>query len=485
MSRFLKKSNFQQAVKILFIFDNIAKVLSFLRNIIITTQFGLSKITDSFNFATTIITTPINLISDAILAGVIPFLNERKTDQQKVNFIYSVALLNIILLMISSILFYFFYDFIIKLLAPGFSDKEIKYVYEFSIVLLISAHFQLFMKAMEGYFRAEKIFGVSNIINFISAVVSLVTLWLFIEKQFIFIVLSQLIGILIGFIFFLLVIPKKVTGLDKEVIKLIWFSLPLILGGGMGVINNFVDKGFASNLNPGDISALTYSFLIITLVGSTVTSPVAGAAYSFISTLIAENKLEAVQEKVKKFSNILLVIFILILILLQNFGLYGLNLVFLRGQMTEENVKLIFELMLIYFPINLYTGAGGLIIQIFYSFKKTVIPTIVSLTFIIMNIILNFLFVGKYGVYTLATTTLLTSIFSTIALNIFLKRKYSISILSKANLMIGLLTIFSNIICLVYEQTVFMNLINVLIIFLLIKNRFINFSFLRRLHKGE
>jgi putative peptidoglycan lipid II flippase len=479
MNKFLRKSNFKQAVLIIFLFDNIAKILSFLRNVIITTNYGFSKITDSFNLANNIVTTPINLISDAILAGVIPFLNEKKNKQEKVNFIYSVALLNIGVLTFLSILFYYSFDYIIKLLAPGFSGEETKYVYRFGIILLLSAQFSIFMRTIEGYFRAEKIFGVSNVINFISSVVAIVTLFFLIKKHYLYIVISQLIGVFLGFILFFIVAPKKITKIDKEVTKLLWFSVPLILGGGMGIINNFVDKAFASTLVQGELSALTYSFLMVSVLGSSIIGPISGAAFSFISTSVSIGDLMDVENRLKKIANVYVMFFVFCSILFHNFGETVLKIIFLKGKVTIEDIALLYDLTTIYFSINLYTGTGGLIIQVFHSYKNAFMPTTVSSVFIIIHIILNFLFVKYFGAYALAGSTIFVSLISTFTLNYILFKKYAIKILNFNHLLVGFLMIISSVVCVIYSN-VYANFINALLVCILIINRMVDIDFIKK-----
>lgn len=474
MKWMIQKSTFKQAFKILFFLDNSTKVLSFLRNIVITTHYGLSMVTDAFNFAFNLVMTPINLISDALLAGVIPFLKEKKDEQEKVNFIYSVVILNLFISLAMLAIFVLGYDYFISLLAPGFSPAEIKLVFDFGLVLMISAQFMLIMKTFEGYFRANEIFGVTNIINFISALIGFIVLFLLAKKNYMFISYSYLIGILIGFFLFLLIAQKKVTAFDKSVFKLLSFSVPLILGGGIGVINSLVDKAFGTTLSQGALSALTYSFLIITVIGSTIIGPLMGSAYTFIVSLIIEKDIKTLALKIGKIKFIFLAIFFLFTVLMQYFGQWGLDLLFLRGQMTEEDVFLIFELLILYASINVFSGLTSLILQIFYSYKKVLLPSLISIFYICLNILLNFLFIEKYGVYALASSTVVISFMSTVTLAYFAKRMFSIIIIHSLDFIIILLMISSCLVLIISGMSLNLHLINIVIATLLIYSKFKN-----------
>jgi len=126
-----KKNSFKQAVGILFIFDNLTKLMNFTRNIVISIALGFTKITDSFNYALSITNTFFGLISDALLAGIIPFLNEREDKQSKINFIYSTFLILFLFFGVITGLIIINFEQIIGFIAPGFSEEHHSYIFVF------------------------------------------------------------------------------------------------------------------------------------------------------------------------------------------------------------------------------------------------------------------------------------------------------------------------------------------------------------------
>lgn len=102
------------------------------------------------------------------------------------------------------------------------------------------------------------------------------------------------------------------TSFDKDAVTLIKRSIPLLLSGGLGVINTFVDKSFSTVFEAGILTILSYATMIVTLTGSILTNAIGGASYSFIASEIAENKKESVINRVNQINFFFLSIFSLI-----------------------------------------------------------------------------------------------------------------------------------------------------------------------------
>ncbi len=427
MLSFLRRENtFRQAIIILFVVDNISKLINFLKNILIASLLGFSRITDAFNYANTIITTTLGLFSDSMRVGVIPFLHSKVGEQERKDFVYSVYIVALLLFLVLSTLYFAFFSNIIKTIAPGFSEYERSLVYEFSFYVLGASIFLLFIRVVDGYFRAEMVFGVSSITRLAANLSVILILFFFLAKSYKAIAIAPFVGNGIGFLLFLIIFKAKFKSFDKDVFKLLKFSIPLILGAGIGTLNNFVDRGFATTLPEGHLTALTYAFLIANQVKALFVGPIEGASFTFISNEINEGKSTELQERIDGIVNGFTAIYALVCVLTVVFGFPVLKLLFLHGKVTIANIILTNKILLIYFPIVLFTSVGNIIVQIYFSHKQTVVPTFITMCFISLNILMNVLLVKRYGAYALASSTLVTSAGAVTVSSLYIRLKYRI-----------------------------------------------------------
>lgn len=449
--KFLKeKSNYSQAVKILFIFDNLAKILNFAKNIIITAALGFTKIPDAFNLSRSINGTFYNTISNALLAGTLPYLNEREDIQEKINVLYSLVILIVGFFSIISILIIINFNVIIDVLAPGFDGEQKKLVYIFFLLQLPLSIITVFTNAFESYFRSEQIFGITNVIKFFISVIAFLLMFFFIKTNYYFLAIGPLVGTVLGFIYFLSLIPKKMTRFDKGVFSVIKFALPLVLGGSFTIINSFVDKGFSSTLPTGQLTTMDLAGRLLEQIKGLVAGPIIGALYAFISLSITKKEFNSTQERLTKVTNTLITLFSIIYVIYILWGKWGLSLIFEHGMVESENVKLLFEVTLILLPLCF--SLQNITILVLYSFKNAKLPTITGIVSMALNIVLNYIFVKRYGIFALVSSTLLVVLVNAFICAYYVKIKYHLFIYTKKHLVITITTIISGYSTLIFNN---------------------------------
>ncbi|GAB7388781.1 hypothetical protein BSNK01_26190 [Bacillaceae bacterium] len=468
----LEKSSFKNAIVILYVFDNFTKMFSFFRQIIVATVLGFTKITDLFNFASNFILTPLSMISNAVLAGVIPFLQEKKTKDEQLNFIYSLQLTIILFFVVLFVFVFVFIEPILKFLAPGYDlAQDGPLIIRFIFFLFIVGLINIIVNTFEGYFRANQVFGLSNIVNLIASIVSTVLLYFFLSHQLMMLVYSQLIGLSIALIVYIMYLPKRFNKFDKDVFKLFKFSIPIIISSSLGIINNFVDRGFASTLPEGKLSLLTYSFFIVSTLGSIISGPIAGASFTFFSKYITAKEYDRLYKTTSLITNYYLIIYSLFFALFVLVGPLLLKFFFLKGQVNKDDIIDLYSLILIYLPMVLYNSLGGIVVQIYYSYKSSYFVTIINSIAIVIHIALNFFLVKYFGEYALAGSSLFSSILSTIIQIYLIKKLYGISLLDIPRLMLIFILTFLVLIS-SYTKTVllfFFYFVYLLILFIYFK----------------
>lgn len=456
--KFLKqKSSYGQAVKILFIFDNLSKILNFAKNIIITAALGFSKIPDAFNLSRSINGTFYNTINNALLAGALPHLNDREDIQEKINFLYSLVLIVISFFTLISIVIIFNFSAIIDVLAPGFEDSQKRHVFMFFLLQLPLSLITVFTKAFESYFRSEKIFGITNVTKFGISVIAFILIFLFISKNYYILAIGPLIGTFLGFLYFLSLIPKKMTKFDKKVFSVIKFAIPLIIGGSFTIINSFVDKGFSSTLPEGQLTTLDLGGRLLEQVKGLFAGPIVGALYAFLSLSISKKEFKSAQDKITKVSNSLFTIFTLVFAGYLLFGKLGLSIIFKHGLVESKNINLLFEITLILLPLCF--SLQNVLVLVLYSFKNAKFSTITGISTTLLNIVLNYIFVKIFGIYALATTTLLVVLLNAFICSIYVRYKYKLITYTYKHFILIITSIISSYIVIVFRDLAFISMI--------------------------
>lgn len=429
MFKFLeRKSSFLQAIRVIFFFDIFVRIIQFIRELIFSTFYGFSRVTDAFNYTVNILGTPINLIADALLVGIIPALNKKNTMQEKINYVFSLLITFFCIIFSLFFLFFIFYQHIMKFLAPGFDPDTLDLTFQFSLLYAVIGLLTVFNRIFDNFFKAEKVFALFNFSNLISAILSIIVLLLLFKLTPLAITVGMLVGALVGFSLLFIRLPlKKMTSFDKDAVTLIKRSIPLLLSGGLGVINTFVDKSFSTVFEAGILTILSYATMIVTLTGSILTNAIGGASYSFIASEIAENKKESVINRVNQINFFFLSIFSLICLGFIVLGFFFLKIVFLRGAITAEDIDILYKLTLIFLPSTIFSSIGTIVLQVFYSYDNLKVTTIVNSLCVILQIVFNILFIDTLGYYTLAISFALSSLLSTTINGYLLHRIYGIT----------------------------------------------------------
>ncbi|WP_187759717.1 lipid II flippase MurJ [Thiospirochaeta perfilievii] len=461
--KFLKgKNSYGEAVKILFIFDNLTKILNFAKNIIIAAALGFTKIPDAYNLSRSINGTFYGTLTEALLAGSLPHLNEREDIQEKINFLYSLIIVVISFFTIISLVLFIFFPNIMDLLAPGFTIEQKRLVFIFFLLQLPMSFLTVFSYAFESYFRSEQIFGIVNVVKFIVAIIAFSLMFFFIKNNFYFLALGPLIGTVIGFLFLLSQIPKKMTKFDPKVIQLLRFALPLILGGSFTIINSFVDKGFSSTLPVGQLTTLDLSMRLVEQIKGLIAGPLVGALYAFLSLSITRKNYKVAQQQLSQITDNLITLFSLVFILFILFGKFALSIMFQHGIVNSDDINLLYEVTLISFPVCF--SLVNVLVMVMYSFKNSKIVTISGIFTTLLNVFLNFVFVKVFGIYALASATLFVVLLNALIISLFVKHKYNFVTYTWKHFIIIFTSIVSCYLIIIFDIDIYISTIFILIL---------------------
>jgi putative peptidoglycan lipid II flippase len=283
----------------------------------------------------------------------------------------------------------------------GYSKDLFNYFLPMSVVYL--PYF-----ALMSFFRALNLFSVANLLEFIIAIVSFLYLIIFMKNGINIIPLSldfaYIIAFVVGVYF---AIKYKIIGfygslntismkkIYKNILKLsLWF---LVLQ-----LYRVVDKGFASLLEDGMISALIYASMLIS-----------SFTFIFDFAYIYLTKFSQKNDKSILFTMALrlyLFLSIPIMVFLVFYSYEFIGIIFGHGAFTQKSVEITASIMMISTPLIFLGLANGLFQSLYQSLDKYSYIIFLSFIGVSINFGLNYVLIDNYGIYGISFATTVSTI---------------------------------------------------------------------------
>jgi putative peptidoglycan lipid II flippase len=210
---------------------------------------------------------------------------------------------------------------------------------------------------------------------------------------------------------------------DKHLMRMIYLSLPVILGTSVNQINTLVDRTLASRIAIGGISALNYANRLNGFVQGIFVLSIATVMYPMISKMAAENNMAGLKKTLSEAVTSINLLVIPATIGAMIFAEPVVKFLFGRGAFDADAVSMT-SYALFYYSIGMIGfGLREVLSRAFYSLQDTKTPTINAAISVTINIILNIILSRFLGIGGLALATSISAIFCTVLLFIGLRAK--------------------------------------------------------------
>lgn len=439
---------------------------------IIASNFGASVEMDAFNFSNSISTFIFSFIGSGVTTVLIPsIINKRKQESMNtfITVLYGFSLLCVIGV--------FFGRRYISTVFGSNSNEFITIACNIMLITLITQFFNTTLGVTTAVFQCEDRFNYPKIVTLFINII--LTIWVISDKNIsiykysvyllltmILNVIIQMIGIKKGKFKYKPTLKLK----DSQFKEMMNIFLPTVFSAGLYQISLITDTMISSRLGEGQISVLSYSNTLISMINMLLVVNIVTYVYPKIARSISRNnEQEVLFNYIILFNAIMFLISIGFIIV----GKEGIKILYERGNFTSVITNSVYICTFIYIlglPLNVMRD---ILYRYFYAkgntketFKNGVSANIVN---IVVSIILSN-FIGVYGV---VLGTLITYIFSLSSILIRFRRTYGFKIDMKKFIVENIKIIFaSSFICIVvlYIKSKFsiMNLFIGLIIYSII-----------------
>src|SRR4051794_3348560 len=397
----------------------VVKFSGFLRESIIARQFGANEYTDGYLLAFSFITLVIAMISGGFNNVFLPLYvkyqkdNPEETERNANGIMNTTALIFFILTITGYFFVPTFVPFIYGSMTPG-TEK---------IAVEITQFFFLFLTAialngiLDSYLQAKRIFIPSQISKLLATLMGAVFALLFSDQWginslaygFIF---GTLLGTILQFYFL-----HKSEFHWKPTLKVhhdfrttfIVLLVPSLLNSVVGQINMFVNKMFASGTIGGAVTYLNNASLLVSVPHAIYGTTIAAIIFTLLSEQVDQPK--KFQQTFLMGMQVSLVTLMPIAVGLWLVGEAAISFIFEGGAFTAEDTHNTYMALLYYLPIIVTQGMQYIVSKSMYARGKTSTIFRISVTTILLNVVLNWMFVGPFGYAGLAITSSVVSVY--------------------------------------------------------------------------
>ena len=424
----------------IFGFTLLSKGLGFIREMVLAAQFGTSWRLDAVIIAMEPAESLSGIVAGALSTMMIPLYLEVKNGkdpEQTKRYASQVMKLASAVLFVFSALLFLFPDLLIKGFAPSYSGEILEYAARklrvLSLLPLIHGFGSIFTAVLRAERRFIQMASFQLIFNIIAIPMLFFLAPLWSEAAYVFAwVVGYFVMTLIMGLYSLRFFDKKEIVASsrfstpaKQTLKL---ALPLIVGSSSGMINNIVDKVFASFLPAGRISALRYSHVLLAMINGVIVGSFLTTTYTEISEAASRKDFQAIERRMRKTNDDLMRIVIPLTFWVILMAEPIIELLFQRGAFNSKSTELVSVSLIAYSVIIILSPIGGLISNTLISLKDIKFVNWLAVIFVGLNVFFDWVLMKPFGHAGIAYSTSAISMISVVFAYWWLKKRYKIAV---------------------------------------------------------
>lgn len=410
----------------------IAKILGFVRELVLASSYGLSIYSDAYITALNIPLVIFTVIGTTLGTVLIPmyFEIERECGQEEsMKYINNVFNIVIILCALLAILGLIFTEELVKVFAVGFKGETLKLTLDFTKIIIVGIIFTGLSYIMTAFLQIKDNFAIPGITSVPKNIIIIVSIVLSVKNNPYIMIWGALIGSISEFLFQLPFALKNgykyrfyIDLKDKYIKKTIILIGPVLIGVSVNQLNTMIDRTLGSTLSKGSISALNYANKLNLFVMALFILSISAVVYPKLSKLSQDNKESFFESIVQSINTVIL------LVMPISVGAIVLSkpivkILFERGQFNQSATSMT-AIVLVMYSIGMVTsGLREILSRIFYSLKDTKTPMKNGIITVIVNILLNIILIKYFKIAGLALATSLSSTVCTLLLFRSLKKR--------------------------------------------------------------
>lgn len=414
-------------------FTLIGNILLVARDVVLARWFGLGNELDAFFIAMTVPMFLVSVISIPIGTVTIPpliglFQKGSKADSREFISLCSTAIFCVMLFF--TLLLYLTGKIYIPVIGWGFSPEKIALSHRILMMILPILFFSGFVILGNSILNARQKFALPALAQAIVPIVAIFALTVAAEYAGIY---AMAVGMVAGQIANLLIVsyyvnkegysfyPRVFSSRFREYAGLLSVKLrgliseyvPLVLAALFLGLALPVNNMMAASLAPGSVSAFNLGFKFILFFTGLVGTGISTVMLPHFSHYFAGNRVSEARHELSFFVISTMLISIALTVLISSLSPLIVKCIFYGGLFSTRDTTAVTKIMeygLLQMP---FFCIGMIMMKYANARRKNIIVMISSLSGLIVNVILNFIFMRTMGIPGIALATSLSVIFAT------------------------------------------------------------------------
>lgn len=412
----------------------LSKLSGFIRDMILANYFGTGMANDAYVSAYSLFYLPVLLFNSAISATLIPmYVREREQHGLERSNHFASNTLNLFALSAVALaaLVYLLARPMVRLVYPGFDPGKAALTVRLVRIMLLSLVFNVTSISLTSLLNATDKFVAAQLTGFPLNVCTIFGAVVFSAKYGI---LAVAWGVFAANILQFLILLPFLNGWfrytpvldfgDRRFHRLMVLAGPAMLSMGISELNHMIDHALASGLRPGDISAMSYAYRLITFLQGVLLVPLTTIMFSRLSHLAAEQDKKGMLEVLRHSMLVIAMIILPIIAIAAVLSEDVIKFAYMRGRFGMDSVRVTSQILVFYVIGVMAFGLRDFMNRMFHAVQDTRTPFRVSCLVVATNIILNVILRIYMGANGLALATSVAGYVGTVTLLVLLRRRF-------------------------------------------------------------
>ena len=397
-------------------FTILVKLAATAKQLVIAGQFGTGDALDAFLIAFLIPSFAINVVAGSFNAAFMPTyveVREREGRDAAQLLFSSVIVLSTLLIIAVSGILALLAPYLIPIIGSGFSPEKQALTRSLFLVTLPVLFISGLAIIWASILNAEECFALAAIAPIMTPVVAVAAILLLGATWGIY---ALAVGTVGGFLLEALLLARGLVrqglslmprwhGLNPAVKQVAKQYAPMAAGALLMSSTEVVDQSMAAMLGPGGVSALSYGNKVVALLIGIGSMALSTAIFPHFSRMVAVNDWTGVRGTIKTYARLVLVVTVPMTLVLFYLSDPIVMLLFERGAFTAGDSRLVGQVQALYILQIPFYVLGIMIVRLISSFKANHILMWGAGINLILNVLLNILFMRLMGLKGIALST--------------------------------------------------------------------------------
>lgn len=404
------------AAAIVGFFTIFSQIGGFAKELTVAAWFGTGDALDAFLIALLVPTFLVNILAGALSASFLPtfiqvYKKQGTAGAQKI--LSKVIGWFSFFCLILSLLFIVLVPFYLPVLCSGFSFEKVELTKRILYFLVPLIFLKGLSSICAGVLNALENFALAAFLPILGPLAAIVLILTSATSLGIY---ALVFGTLVGFALETFVIGSaiykqkfslqpRLMGLDPDVRIIIGQFLPVVAGAIIMGSTELVDKSMAAALAPGSVASLNYGNKIIAAVLTLATTAIGTAVMPYFSRMAADKEWKDIRSTVKFYFGIIFSLGIPAALLIYGLSEPIVATIFQRGSFTAQDTTIVSSVQAFFvFQIPFYV-AGMVVVRLISALRANHILMWGAAINLLVNIILNIVFIHFIGLKGIALST--------------------------------------------------------------------------------